>query len=75
MGVIASEITGIPWSCTANRVDIVLDNLLAVKIDHAAFFRFMPSRQTPKQIRPRRPAGTWPKIFVAGSRVTWMRML
>ena len=41
MGMVASEITGIPWSCTAHRVDIVLDNLLAVKIDHAAFFRFI----------------------------------
>lgn len=41
MGMVASEITGVSWSCTAHRGDIADDNLLAVKADHASFFRFI----------------------------------
>jgi colanic acid/amylovoran biosynthesis glycosyltransferase len=41
MGMVASEISGIPWSCTAHRGDIVDNNLLAVKLGRAAFVRFI----------------------------------
>lgn len=41
MAMAASEITGIPWSCTAHRGDIADDNMLAVKTDRATFFRFI----------------------------------
>ncbi len=41
MGMIASELTGIHWSLTAHRWDIVEDNLLLRKISHSAFTRFI----------------------------------
>ena len=41
MGMIASEISGIRWSLTAHRWDIVEDNLLLRKISHSAFTRFI----------------------------------
>jgi colanic acid/amylovoran biosynthesis glycosyltransferase len=41
MALVASVTSGIPWSCTAHRHDIVSDNLLALKYQHASFFRFI----------------------------------
>jgi glycosyltransferase involved in cell wall biosynthesis len=41
MAMIAGHVSGIPWSCTAHRGDIAADNLLAMKIRRAAFFRFI----------------------------------
>ena len=41
MAMVASEMTGIPWSFTAHRGDIVDTNLLATKTAKAAFARFI----------------------------------
>ncbi len=41
MALIAAEAAGIPWSCTAHRVDINLNNLLQRKVDRAVFVRFI----------------------------------
>jgi glycosyltransferase involved in cell wall biosynthesis len=41
MAMVASHVSGIPWSCTAHRGDIVANNLLAMKMQRAAFFRFI----------------------------------
>lgn len=41
MAMIASELSGIPWSLTAHRGDIVLNNLLKEKVQHASFVRFI----------------------------------
>lgn len=39
LAMIASEVSGIPWSFTAHRGDIVGNNLLATKSRHASFVR------------------------------------
>ena len=39
MALIASEVSGIPWSFTARRYDIVENNLLSLKLVHASFAR------------------------------------
>ncbi len=39
MAMVASEISGIPWSLTAHRWDVVENNLLRRKAFHACFFR------------------------------------
>jgi glycosyltransferase involved in cell wall biosynthesis len=41
MGMVASIVSQTPWSCTAHRTDIVLNNLLAEKLRHANFVRFI----------------------------------
>ncbi|GGL90115.1 colanic acid biosynthesis glycosyltransferase WcaL [Deinococcus aerolatus] len=41
MGMVASEISGVPWSFTAHRWDIVESNLLDRKARHAQFVRFI----------------------------------
>jgi colanic acid/amylovoran biosynthesis glycosyltransferase len=41
MAMIAGELTGIPWSFTAHRGDIVDNNMLADKMASAAFVRFI----------------------------------
>jgi glycosyltransferase involved in cell wall biosynthesis len=41
---IASELTGIPWSCTAHRFDIFEDNLLKTKANSARFIRAISER-------------------------------
>ncbi|MEK6805940.1 MAG: glycosyltransferase family 4 protein [Pseudomonadota bacterium] len=41
MAMIASEASGIDWSFTAHRWDIVENNLLARKCQHASFARFI----------------------------------
>jgi glycosyltransferase involved in cell wall biosynthesis len=41
MAMAASALTGIPWSLTLHRWDIVENNLLAAKVRHAAFARFI----------------------------------
>jgi len=41
IAMIASRLSGIPWSFTAHRGDIVDNNLLAVKTADAAFVRFI----------------------------------
>ena len=41
MALITSKITGIPWSFTAHRGDIVANNLLAIKVKQASFVRFI----------------------------------
>ena len=39
MAMVASEVSGIPWSVTAHRWDIVENNLLRRKAERASFFR------------------------------------
>jgi colanic acid/amylovoran biosynthesis glycosyltransferase len=41
IAMIASEVAGIPWSCTAHRADIDLNNLLPAKLSYAQFVRFI----------------------------------
>ena len=41
MAMIASEISGIPWSSTAHRGDIARHNLLPLKLSRARFVRFI----------------------------------
>jgi len=41
MAMVASEVSGISWSFTAHRWDIVENNLLARKCQHASFARFI----------------------------------
>lgn len=41
MAMVASDITGIPWSFTAHRYDIVENNLLSEKTKSASFARFI----------------------------------
>jgi len=41
MAMLASELSGIPWSLTAHRWDIVENNLLAAKARSASFVRFI----------------------------------
>jgi len=41
MAMIASEISGIPWSFSAHRGDIVENNMLSVKLNRATFVRFI----------------------------------
>jgi colanic acid/amylovoran biosynthesis glycosyltransferase len=41
MAMAASALSGIPWSLTLHRWDIVENNLLAAKVRHAAFARFI----------------------------------
>lgn len=41
MALIASEISGVPWSVTAHRGDIVTNNILEVKFRNASFVRFI----------------------------------
>lgn len=44
MAMIAGELTGVPWSFTAHRGDIVANNLLGLKIERAAMARFIARR-------------------------------
>jgi colanic acid/amylovoran biosynthesis glycosyltransferase len=39
LALVASELTGIPWSFTAHRWDIAEDNLLALKLRRASYVR------------------------------------
>lgn len=41
---VASQLTGIPWSCTAHRFDIFEDNLLREKAKSARFIRTISER-------------------------------
>lgn len=41
MAQVISELTGVPWSFTAHRYDIVANNRLAEKLHSAAFSRFI----------------------------------
>ncbi len=41
MGMVASEVSGVPWSFTAHRWDVVENNLLMRKAQHALFVRFI----------------------------------
>jgi len=41
MGLVASIVSRTTWSCTAHRVDIALNNLLAKKLEQASFVRFI----------------------------------
>ena len=41
IGLVAAELTGIPWSLTLHRDDIAHPNLLSVKMRKAAFTRFI----------------------------------
>ena len=41
MALIASEVSGIPWSFTARRFDILENNLLSLKMVHASFMRLI----------------------------------
>lgn len=39
--MVASEVTGIPWSFTAHRQDLVRPNALAAKVESSSFVRFI----------------------------------
>jgi colanic acid/amylovoran biosynthesis glycosyltransferase len=41
LGMVASTVSGIPWSFTAHRYDIIRNNLLAEKLRSARFGRFI----------------------------------
>lgn len=41
IGLVAHEVSGIPWSFTAHRGDIVLSNLFEAKAQSASFIRFI----------------------------------
>jgi colanic acid/amylovoran biosynthesis glycosyltransferase len=41
VAMVASMVSGVPWSCTAHRGDIVANNLLCRKLSHAVFVRFI----------------------------------
>jgi len=41
VALVASEVSGIPWSFTAHRFDIVDNNLLDIKVRSASFVRFI----------------------------------
>ena len=41
MGMVAAIVSQTPWSCTAHRADINLNNLLAEKLRRASFARFI----------------------------------
>ena len=41
MALVASAVSGVPWSCTAHRGDIAANNLLQVKLAKASFVRFI----------------------------------
>ena len=41
LAMVTSHLTGIPWSCTAHRGDIVANNLLRKKFASAVFIRFI----------------------------------
>jgi colanic acid/amylovoran biosynthesis glycosyltransferase len=41
MAMLASYISGVPWSMTAHRWDIIENNLLAAKVNSASFVRFI----------------------------------
>jgi glycosyltransferase involved in cell wall biosynthesis len=41
MALVASVVSRTPWSCTAHRTDIVLNNLLPEKLRSASFVRFI----------------------------------
>ncbi|WP_297812643.1 glycosyltransferase [uncultured Methylophaga sp.] len=41
LAMVISRLTGIPWSCTAHRGDIVTNNLLELKCQDASFVRFI----------------------------------
>jgi len=41
MAMVASELSGVPWSCTAHRGDIAMNNLLRQKLARARFVRFI----------------------------------
>ena len=43
MALVASEVSGVPWSLTAHRWDIVENNLLSLKVRKASFTRFVSS--------------------------------
>jgi len=43
IALVASEVSGVPWSLTAHRWDIVENNLLALKVRKASFTRFISS--------------------------------
>lgn len=41
LAMVVSYLTGVPWSCTAHRGDIVANNILEKKFKSAAFIRFI----------------------------------
>jgi glycosyltransferase involved in cell wall biosynthesis len=41
MGMVSSIVSQTPWSCTAHRADIDLNNMLAEKLRRASFVRFI----------------------------------
>jgi colanic acid/amylovoran biosynthesis glycosyltransferase len=41
IGMVAGIVSQTPWSCTAHRADIDLNNLLAEKLNRASFVRFI----------------------------------
>jgi glycosyltransferase involved in cell wall biosynthesis len=59
----ASAVSGIPWSFTAHRYDVVLNNLLAEKLRSARFGRFI-ARETLALARPLVPPDALARALV-----------
>jgi colanic acid/amylovoran biosynthesis glycosyltransferase len=63
MALVASELSEIPWSFTAHRHDIVLNNLLALKMKKATFGRFI-SQSGLDLARGLAPKGSQEKVLL-----------
>ncbi len=62
IGMVASIVSQTPWSCTAHRVDIAMNNLLADKLRHASFTRFISHSGWRMAAAPaRRPTRAMPR--------------
>lgn len=69
MAMIASEVSGIPWSFTAHRWDIVENNLLAEKCRRAAFVRFISKSGLELAQRQGVDSGTKARVLHMGVRL------
>jgi glycosyltransferase involved in cell wall biosynthesis len=63
MALVAGEVSGLPWSITAHRFDIVEDNLLDTKAKKACFVRAI-SMQGAREIVDRLSPGARPPLVI-----------
>lgn len=57
MAMVVSEVSGIPWSLTAHRWDVVENNLLRRKAERACFFRCISEKTREMALERGVPAG------------------
>jgi colanic acid/amylovoran biosynthesis glycosyltransferase len=69
MAMIASTVSGVPWSFTAHRWDIVENNLLARKAEHAVFVRFISRKSLEMACARGLPAQARAVVLPMGVRV------